>query len=83
MSGLTDTGKALLHSAKMMLLDAQDEAAAITMAAEQAAALLADEHATMALGTLVPLQRNREALLKALDAADVLIRRARDMGGAA
>jgi hypothetical protein len=72
--------EAIVVAARAMLDDAHDEATALAMAIEDAGAALENGEVLRALGALADRVARLTSLTNALEAADLLLRRAR--GGA-
>ncbi|MGE4164147.1 MAG: hypothetical protein AB7G23_20690 [Vicinamibacterales bacterium] len=71
----------LMDAARHMLVDAHDEAAAIAQLAEEAIAALDERSLLGALGTLASYDAQIAALTRSVEAARMLLLRARDGGG--
>jgi hypothetical protein len=72
-----------IDAARAMLVDLQDEAAALSQVAEEAISYIDDEAGEgylAALGTLTGAQANLDAITSAFTAAKALLMRARDGG---
>jgi hypothetical protein len=72
--------EAIVVAARAMVDDARDEAAALAMAVEDAGAALEHSEVLEALGALADRVARLTSLTNALEAADLLLRRARGGG---